>query len=791
MRKKFVIYMWAAFLLAVLLVGIGFVGIEKGWFCRMPELEELQNPISKYASQIITSDGKVLATCWTAEGKENSKNRVYVGYDSISPNVFHALVATEDVRFYDHSGIDGRAFVRAIVKRGMFGRASAGGGSTITQQLAKQLYTTERAENTLQRLMQKPIEWVIAVKLERIYTKQEIMTLYLNHFDFLHNAVGIRAAAKVYFGKHPRDLSVNEAALLVGMCKNPSYFNPIREPERCRNRRNIVLEQMVKAGYLTDAEASVLRQEPLKLDFHRMDYTDASGSYLTAFLKRTMMARQPQRKNYMAWEQDQFQVDSLAWETDPLYGWCNKNTKRDGSHYNIYTDGLKIYTTIDSRMQRYAEESVAAHVAHFLQGQFEKEGRGSKNFPYSAALSYEEGRRKLRAAVRRTERWNTMKADGASEDEIWEAFRQPRQMSVFTYHGEVDTTMSPIDSLKYYKAFLRSSLFSIEPQTGHVKAYVGGLNFSHFQYDMATRGRRQVGSTIKPFVYTMALESGFRPSDIIVNQQRTYHVGNQSWTPRNGSRSRYGQPVTLRWGLSQSNNWITAELMYQVSPDGRLLVDYLKRFGITSPDMFPSLSLCLGPCGITAAEMASAYTAFVNKGLRCSPIFVTRIEDGQGNIIAEFQPRINEVITEQTSYDMIDMLRAVIDSGTGGRLRYKFDLTGPIAGKTGTTNGNSDGWFVGIVPRLITACWVGGDEPDIHFNSMAMGQGASSALPIWAYYMKKIYRDNTLGYRQDEAFATPPATISDPAAAGGTEESFGGTEEVVESEPAAETDLFE
>lgn len=745
--------MWSVFVLLVLLVAGGFFCIREGWIGYMPPLDELQSPISKYASQIITSDGKVIGT-WS-----RNENRVFVDYDSISPYVFQALVATEDVRFYEHSGIDVRALGRAIVKRGLLRHHEAGGGSTITQQLAKQLYSST-TESTTRRLMQKPIEWVIAVELERHYTKEEILTLYLNYFDFLHNAVGIKTAAQVYFNKQPRDLTITEAATLIGMCKNPSYFNPVREPERCRERRNVVLHQMLKAGYITDAEYAEHCEKPLALNFHRVDHKDGQAAYLREYLRRIMMAKEPNKADYRAWQQQQYYADSLAWAKDPLYGWCNKNFKKDGTPYDIYVDGLKVYTTIDSRMQRYAEEAVRGHVGLYLQKQFEKERASSPNFPYASSLSSADVKRSLQRAMQQTDRYRLMKQAGASDEEIQKAFNTPVQMTIFTYQGEKDVQMTPMDSIRYYKSFLRSGLVSIDPSNGYVKAYVGGLDYTHFQYDMAMVGRRQVGSTMKPFVYTMAMEDGYTPNSTILNVQRTYG----GWTPRNSSRSRYGEAVTLKWGLSQSNNWITAELMYQIDPYGTRLVDYLHEFGVANNQIYPSLPLCLGACEITVGEMASAYTAFVNKGIRCAPILVTKIEDDQGNIVAEFTPRMSEVISEETSYKMLDMMQAVIDQGTGRRLRFKYDIKGQIAGKTGTTNENSDGWFMGCVPRLVTACWVGGEERSIHFASMAMGQGASSALPIWAYYMKKIYRDHSLGYKDTEEFDIPkpkPKPVND------------------------------
>lgn len=722
------------------------MAIAKGWIGYMPPLDELQSPINKFASQVVSADGKLLGT-WS-----RNENRIFVDYEEISPYVFKALVATEDVRFFEHSGVDIRAVMRAVIKRGLLGNPNAGGGSTITQQLAKQLYSST-ANSTTERMLQKPIEWVIAVELEKNYTKEEILTLYLNYFDFLHNAVGIKTAANTYFNKQPKDLTITEAATLIGMCKNPSYYNPVREPERCKERRNVVLSQMHKAGYISNADYLSYREEPLELRFHRIDHKEGIATYFREHLRLVLMAKKPNRSDYMEWQQQKYYDDSLAWETDPLYGWCNKHTKKDGTNYNIYTDGLKIYTTIDSRMQRYAEESMRGHVGAFLQHAFEREKRGSKTYPFSKEISRSEVQKIMERSVKQSDRYRSMKKQGYSDDEIWAAFNKKERMSVFTYHGEVDTMMTPLDSIRYYKAFIRSGFMAMDPMNGAVKAYVGGIDYTHFQYDMCTGGRRQVGSTIKPFLYALAMENGYTPCDVAPNVQQTYHVAGQSWTPRNTSRSNYGQMVTLKWGLSQSNNWISAYLMSKLNPAA--LVRLIHEFGVQNQFIHPSMSLCLGPCDISVSEMASAYTAFVNHGIRCAPLYVTRIEDNNGNVIAEFQPRMNEVISEESSYKMLDMLQAVINQGTGRRMRFKYNFTGQMLGKTGTTNRNSDGWFVGAIPRLVGACWVGGEDPDIHFNSMNYAQGASSAMPVWAYFLKKLYKDKKLDYSQKDTFNIP------------------------------------
>lgn len=727
----------------------GFIAIWNGWIGYLPELEDLQNPINRYATQVYSSDGKVLGT-WHL----NKENRVVVPYEKISPYVVNALVATEDERFYEHSGIDFWALGRAIVKRGILGQTEAGGGSTITQQLAKQLYS-EKAHSTLERLMQKPIEWVIAIKLERNYTKQEIIALYLNYFDFLHNAVGIKTAANTYFNKEPSQLDICESATLVGLCKNPSLFNPVRYPERARQRRNVVLAQMLKVGYFTQAQYDKEREKPLKLDFHRIDHKDGTATYFREFLRLYMMAKRPDRNDesrYPSWNQNQYVYDSIAWETDPLYGWCNKNRKRDGEPYNLYADGLKVYTTIDSRMQQFAEKAMYDHVAHYLQPQFERENRGKPNAPYSN-LSAKQVASILNRSKTQSERYRVMRQAGCSDEEIDEAFNTKVHMTVFTYHGDVDTLMSPMDSIRYYKKFLRSGMMSMDPKTGAVKAYVGGLEYEHFMYDMVMSGRRQVGSTIKPFLYSLAMENGYSPCDVAPNVQRTYMVAGKPWTPRNGSRSRYGQMVTLKWGLAQSNNWISAYLMSRLNP--YQLVQLLHDYGINNPDIYPSMSLCLGPCDVSVAEMVSAYTVFANHGIRCAPLFVSRIEDNEGNVITEFQPRMNEVVSAETAQKMLVMMMGVVDGGTAGRLRFRYNLTGQIGAKTGTTNLNSDGWFIGFTPDLVTGVWVGGEDRDIHFGSMAMGQGATVSLPIWALYMKSLYAHPDLGYDPEAKFDLP------------------------------------
>jgi len=610
------------------------------------------------------------------------------------------------------------------------------------------------AHSKIERLFQKPIEWVIAVKLERTFTKEEIITMYLNYFDFLYNAIGIKSAAVTYFNKDPKNLSVVEAATLVGLCKNPSYFNPMRYPERCVERRNVILTQMKEGGYISSAECSDAMAQPLKLDFQKSGDRDTSlgiAPYFREYLKQYMSAKKPNRKDYPEWKQPQFTIDSIYWETDPLYGWCNKNTRRGGQPYNINTDGLRIYTTIDTRMQKYAEEAVLEHLSQTLQPAFNAQTRGNAKGPFSSKMSREDYERVMNRAIRQSHRYQILKQSGASEQEIKKNFSQPVDMTVFTYNGEVNKKMSPLDSILYYKNYLRAGFVSMEVKTGAVKAYVGGPNYEYFQYDMAMVGRRQVGSTIKPYLYSLAMENGYTPCDKAPNKAQTYYVDGGRWTPRNGSRARYGAMVTLKWGLQQSNNWISAYLMNKFHPQA--LVDLLKKYGINNPNIKATMALCLGPCEVTVGEMVSAYTTFANKGIRSAPYMVTRIEDSEGNIIANFHPLYTEVISESSSYKMLELLRAVVDGGTGRRVRGS--VSGEIGGKTGTTNNNADAWFMGVTPQLVNGCWVGGEDRDIHFYSMAFGQGATAALPIWGKYMKKVYSDASLEYSPSVKFDIP------------------------------------
>ena len=746
MIRKVVKILWIFIALISLVCVFIFFSIAKGWIGYMPPVEDLENPNYKFATEVFSEDGKVLGTY-----SYSKENRVFVGYNDLSPNIINALIATEDVRFAEHSGIDAYALTRAVVKRGILMQKNAGGGSTITQQLSKQLYSPS-ADNVMERLFQKPIEWVIAVKLERYYTKEEILTMYLNKFDFLNNAVGIKTAAFTYFGCEPKDLKIEEAATLVGMCKNPSLYNPVRYNERSRGRRNVVLDQMRKAGYITEAERDSLQALPLKLKYNRVDHKEGLATYFREYLRGVLTAKKPDKANYRGWQMQKYYEDSLDWENNPLFGWCEKNTKKDGTKYNLYTDGLKIYTTLDSRMQQYAEDAVTEHLKE-LQGYFFKEKKGAKKAPYTFRLTQEQVDEILGRAMRLSDRYRIMKKAGATEAEIKKAFDTPEEMSVFSWEGEKDTIMTPMDSIRYYKFFLRAGFMSMDPRSGHVKAYVGGPNYHYFQYDMAMVGRRQVGSTIKPFLYTLAMENGFSPCDEVRHVEYTLIDENgKPWTPRNANKKLIGDMVTVKWGLANSDNWITAYLMSKLNPYN--LKRLIHTFGVRNRDIVPSVSLCLGPCEISVGEMVSAYTAFPNKGIRVAPLFVTRIEDNDGNVLVTFAPEMQEVISVSSAYKMLVMLRAVVNEGTGGRVR-RLGVKADMGGKTGTTNFNADGWFMGFTPSLVSGCWVGGEDRDIHFDTMLHGQGASMALPIWTKYMVKVLGDKSLGYDENETFQLP------------------------------------
>lgn len=739
--KTLLCWFWGLFIGAILIAFITMTLIAKGIVGYLPPLEELQNPKNSFASEIISSDMQSLGRYYKYE------NRIGVQYSDLSPVLIDALIATEDVRFYEHTGVDFKSMFRAVLKLGR-----AGGGSTLTQQLAKQLWSP-RANNIIERAMQKPIEWVIATKLERLYSKEEILLMYLNQFDFLYNAVGIQSASQVYFSTTPAKLKIEEAAMLVGMCKNPSLYNPMRYPERAIGRRNTVLSQMEKYGFIDQNTRDSIAAIPLQLKYSSVDHKQGLAPYLREYLRGVLTAKEPKESNYSEWNKQQYELDKWQWDNNPVYGFCEKNHKPDGSKYDLYQDGLKIYTTIDSRMQRYAEEAVDEHMQE-QQKAFFKELKRKKNAPFSRDLTQQEVDGIMSRSMRQTERYRLMRKAGISADSIQKAFHTPQDMRLFTYErGLIDTIMSPYDSIRWQKSFLRCGFMSMDPHTGHVKAYVGGPNFTHFQYDMVTKGRRQVGSTVKPYLYTLAMDEGLWPCEKTINQPITLIDGNgKEWTPRDTHDKNQGDTVTLTWGLQNSSNWISAYLMSLFTPEQ--LVKMMRSFGIQG-QLDPVISLCLGPCEVSVEEMVDAYTTFANKGIRTEPLYITHIEDNNGNVIGLFTPKTHEVISEITAYKMIYMLRAVMDHGTGVRVRYKYGITAPMGGKTGTTNNNSDGWFMCFTPSLVNGSWVGGEDRSIHFDNLAQGQGASMALPICALYMQKVLSDSTLGYEPHEQFDIP------------------------------------
>lgn len=754
--------LWGGFLGLGFVIAIVLLLIYNGVIGYMPPIEELEDPHDKLASVVIASDGTTeLGRYFAGAG-----NRVYTDYDAVSPYVIDALISTEDARYYDHSGIDFMALGRTGVKTLLLRDKSSGGGSTITQQLAKQLYS-QPSSNLFKRALQKPIEWMIAIKLERFYTKDEIINMYLNRFDFLNNAVGIKTAANVYFGKEPGDLKAEEAAMLVGMLKNPSYFNPLRHPERTRDRRNVVLDQMEKNGKLTAEEADSLKQLPLGLDYHKVDHKQGEVPYLREEIRRLMLAKKPvrpKREDYGSLTSyhvamGNYNTDSTQWEDNPLYGWIQKNPKPDGSLYNLYTDGLRIYTTIDLRMQKYAEEAVYEHLGGVLQPAFSQEKRGQRTGPYTTnpeELSYAGVQKLIKNAMRQTERYRVLKQAGMSDEAIERTFHQAHEMDVFAYvkengkivPGSKTVTMTPYDSLLYMKSILRTGMMSMDPVSGYVKAYVGGPDFNYFQYDMVSRGKRQIGSTAKPFLYTLAMEEEYTPCSLFSNTQPVF--GN--WAPRNSGSARVGDMVDLRWALTNSNNWISARLVAALQPIN--LANKMRMFGITGY-IEPSLPLCLGTVDVPVKEMVAAYTTFANKGLRVDPVFVSRIEDNQGNQIYSAPAHRTEVTSEDAYYKILSILLNVVDSGTGASLRSRYGISAQMGGKTGTTNSNSDAWFMGFTPDLVTGVWIGGEERYIHFNTMALGQGARAALPIYGKYMQKVYADKKLPYSQSTKFEFP------------------------------------
>lgn len=729
---KFFVIFWSVVLVGIIGVFVFFWLISAGKLGFMPTFEELENPNNRFASEVYFADGPIMNRYFEKE------NRKYIEYREIPQSVIDALIATEDVRFYDHSGVDVRGLFR-VAKGLLTANTSAGGGSTISQQLAKMLFPRESDLNVFELAIRKFREWVIAVRLEKSYTKEEILTMYLNKYDFLNLAVGISSAADIYFQVPLDSLKVEQAAMLIGMAKNSSYYNPVRRPELTLNRRNVVLSQMYKYDKITREECDSLKKLPLGLNFKRVDHKEGLATYFREYLRLFMTANKPDRKRYR--DLSQFRLDSVAWETNPLYGWCKKNVKVDGSHYDLYSDGLKIYTTLDSRMQKYAEEAVREHLSRDLQPLFDKEKVKKHRPPFSNDMTPTEIEEVLDRSIRQSERYRVLSKQGMSFDEIRKTFDQPLEMQVFTWNGIRDTVMTPLDSIKHYKSFFRSGFMVMQPQTGYIKAYVGGPDYRYFMYDMVSAGKRQVGSTIKPILYTLAMQEGLGPCDKVPNIPQTFILPTgEPWSARGGTK-RQGEMVTLRWGLANSENNISAWVLKQFTPEA--VAQMAHKMGITS-FIDPVPSVFLGTAEITVKEMVAAYSIFANKGVYNSPLPVYRIEDKYGNVLQEFRPESREVITENTAYLMCNLLEGVVTGGTGVRLRYKYKLMNPMGGKTGTTQKHADGWFMGVTPDLVGGVWVGAEDRSIHFQNLANGQGASMALPIWAKFLLKVYADPRL-----------------------------------------------
>lgn len=734
--RKFFFIFWAVFLTGVSCVVLFFWLIAQGKLGFMPTFEDLENPNNKFASEIYFEDGPMISRYYIG-----SENRRYTEYKDIPNTVKAALIATEDVRFYEHSGIDAIGLFR-VAKGLLTGNSSSGGGSTISQQLAKMLFPRNPRQNFIEFSLRKFREWVIAVRLEKSYTKEEIMTMYLNKFDFLNLAVGINSAAEVYFQKSLDSLQIHEAAMLIGMAKNPALFNPVRRPEQTLGRRNVVLNQMLKYGKITQPQYDSLKMLPLGLNFKREDHKEGLATYYREYLRMFMTAGMPDIKNYR-WNKEQYKVDSIAWVTNPLYGWCKKHVKVDGTNYDIYSDGLKIYTTLNSRMQLYAEEAVKEHLGKELQPLFWSERLQKRNPPFSDDLTEEAIQDILDRSIKQTDRYRSLKDAGMSYADILKNFNKPVPMSIFTWKGVRDTVLSPLDSLKHYKSFFRAGFLVMEPQTGKVKAYVGGPDYRYFMYDMVSVGKRQVGSTIKPILYTLAMQEGLGPCDKVPNIPQTFILPNRTtWTARGGAK-RKGEMVTLLWGLANSENNISGWVLKQFTPEA--VAQMAHRMGIHS-FIDPVPSVFLGTAEISLQEMVAAYSIFANKGVYNTPVLVSRIEDKYGNVLTEFSANTKEVITAQTAYLMCNLLEGVVNTGTGIRLRIKYGFTNPMGGKTGTTQQHSDGWFMALTPDLVGGVWVGAEDRSIHFQDLKYGQGANMALPIWAVFLDKVMQDPKLHF---------------------------------------------
>ena len=717
--KKYLKVFWIVVFLPVVLALLIFSTISLGLWGFMPSFEELENPKSNLASEIYSADGELLGTFYI-------QYRSNVEYEDLSPNLIKALLSTEDIRFHNHSGVDVRSIMRVIFRNIIGGQRSAGGGSTLTQQLAKNLFPRQESPSTMQLVIIKLKEWVTAARLERNYTKDEIIAMYLNTVDFGSHAFGIKSAAKTYFNTSPDSLRTEESALLVGLLQAPSRYHPVRNTQRSMQRRNVVLGQMTRYGYITPQEFDSLRALPVDMTrFSIQDQNTGPATYFREHLR------------------------------NELTQWSRTRLKPDGENYNIYKDGLKIYTTIDSRMQRHAEAAVAEHMGGYLQKEFFNHWRGYPNAPFGADLSREEVNRLMNNSMRRSDRYRYLRSMNMPEDSITLNFNTPTRMRVFTWEGEKDTIMTPMDSIRYYKHFLNTGLMAVEPQTGFVKAYVGGIDFRHFKFDHVTQSKRQVGSTFKPFLYTLAMREGeFGPCSRVPNTPVSFELWDGTiWTPKNSTDRREGEMVTLKWALANSVNYISAFLIKRYSPHA--LIDLVERLGITS-HLDPVPAIALGTPDVSVYEMVGAMATYANKGVHIQPRFITHIEDNNGNLVESFNVVQNEAMNEHTAFLMLELMKGVVESGTGIRLRLRYGLNNPIAGKTGTTQNNSDGWFIGLTPDLVSGVWVGAEDRGIRFRTITLGQGANMALPIWAKFMTRLYEDETINISQGDF--EPPLT---------------------------------
>jgi penicillin-binding protein 1A len=749
-NKKYLIWFWALIIFPFAVISAIFILISKEKLGPMPSFTELENPEYYLAAEVYSEDGILL-------GKISIENRTWTEFRDMSPYLVDALVATEDIRYYRHSGIDIRGLGRAAIRTIILGQ-STGGGSTITQQLAKQLYPRDTSKNSsfmrkVKLGVSKFKEWQTSVKLERSYTKEEIITMYLNKFDFSYNAIGIKSAAKVYFNTTPDSLNIQQAAVLVGMLKASTRYNPVRNYDLMLQRRNTVLSQMAKYGYLSPSVSDSVQKMPIDVDFRIEDHNSGLATYLREYIRNTMRRPEPDRNKYV--RETSYDDALWEWENNPLYGWCNKNKKPDGSPYDIYKDGLKIYTTINSKMQKYAEEAVTEHLSKDVQPDFNKRAKSFRNPPYSDDLSKKEIDEIIMSSIERTDRYYSMKIAGIPDDSIMLAFNTPVRMRVFSWKGDRDTIMTPLDSLRYYKYFVRSSFMVEDPHNGYVKAYVGGPDFRYFKYDAVTQQKKQVGSTIKPFLYTIAMQNGYSPCYEVENIPRSFDVGDSiPWTPRSsGPKEYHGKMVTLKWGLAQSENYISAWLMEQFRPAA--VTDLMHKMGVRS-FIDPVPSIFLGTSDIKLEEMVGAYGTFANKGVYTRPMYVTRIEDKNGNTISKFTPKIEEVLSEEHAYLMLNLLQNVILTGSGRRIRVEpYNLMNQIGGKTGTTQNHSNGWFMGVTPNLVGGVWSGWEDQAIHFETLGEGQGANMALPVFAIFLKKVYDDPQFGIMEADEFERP------------------------------------